>query len=155
MITGTEVRTARESLGWKRQQLADALGLTIAQVARIETRGPKSEEMDGLEELLRKGGVTTVDEPESSTDPEFELPDPPVSEGGPNDPDRQVVSTEWRGIKRGAVVKIDGEIGKRFRFGYHFKSPAQEYVSVYSTKNGGERSFRPERLRDQRGKIPT
>ena len=100
-ITGEEVRTARESLGWKRQQLADALGLTIAQVARIETRGPKPEETDGLEELLRKGGVTTADVPESSSDPEFELPDPPVSEGAEGEADRRIVSTEWRGIKRG------------------------------------------------------
>lgn len=158
-ITGDDVRTAREALNWNRQQVADALGLTIAQVARIETRGPKEGELEGLGQLLAKAGVTvaddpTADPPESSSDPEFELPDPPVSEGGPDDPDRRVVSTEWRGIKRGQVVKIDGETGKRFRFGYHFRSPVQEYVSVYSTKNGGERSFRPERLRDSAGRVP-
>lgn len=153
-IAGSDVRTAREALQLSRAELGGMIGRTVAQVARIETSGPRPDEYDGLEELLRKAGVVAADEPESSSDPEFELPDPPASEGAPGDPDAQVVSTEWRGIKKGQVVKIDGEVGKRFRFGYHLKSPAQEYVSVWSTKNGGQRSFRPERLRTAAGKVP-
>lgn len=152
-ITGEEVRTARETLGLSRRELADMIGTTPAKVGRIEHSGPRPDELDGLAELLRKAGVTTQDRPEMPAFDDRGLPPAPDGSLDPDDPDAQVVLVEWRGLRRGNVVRVDGEKqSARFRFGYYFKSPTQEYVAVYSTKNGGERCVRPERLRDQKGK---
>lgn len=49
-LTGKIVREQREKLGWKRPLLAEKSGLTIAQIAGIETGRPLK---DGEEEKLR------------------------------------------------------------------------------------------------------
>jgi transcriptional regulator with XRE-family HTH domain len=157
MTTGEEIRHARESLGITRRELSDMIGLTQSQIAGVEARGPKPEQEEYFVELLQKAGVNGTDpaaEVAAMIDEVHGLPKPPEPDPAVDDFDtgRQVLH-EYRGIKRGDVVRIDGEIGKRFKFGYYFKSPTQEYVGVYA-RNSNERCFRPERLRDQRGRVP-
>ena len=157
-MNGEVYREARESLGLSRRQVAELVGLTPAKIGRIESKGPLPEEMSLLAVLLNGEDTTTptiVPPPPPPASTGRPLPEVPPSEGPASDPDAQIVLEEWRGIKKGDIVRVEGEkLHARFRFGHYFKNPAQEYVSVYSLKNGAERSVRPERIRTEANKIP-
>jgi transcriptional regulator with XRE-family HTH domain len=132
-MNGSDVRKAREALGWKRPQLAEATGFTVAQIARMELKRPTLEEEPKLKEVLKtelgKVVVGSMAPAESS------------------DPDAEVTLDEWRGLVHGTVVKLDRDIerGKQttFTFLRYRRTPASEFVEL-KAKNGGIRTVRPD-----------
>lgn len=150
IVDPVEIKALREVLGLARQGLADRLEVNLATVARIERHGvsddgPDVELLGRLKPLLRAAGIVPLGLPESEVD-EDAMPTPPPSDPPVDEFDSgRTVSTEWRGLRRGNVIEVRGYKGLLI-FGHHVATASQEYISAYATRNGGERSFAPDRV---------
>lgn len=137
-MIGSEIVRAREKLGWTRAQLAEKSGLPYTRVATLERYSPVSGGRGfqaGEEAALRAALNGALGASEASSLP------------AGDDWEQEVVRlVEWEGLREGDVVRLEGDRRSRaeYRFGFYFRSPAQEYVQLYSTRNGNGRSVRPE-----------
>jgi transcriptional regulator with XRE-family HTH domain len=70
MITVEQLRAARGLLGWNQNHLADASGLAISTIRRMEgDRGPlrsSAENVLKVQRALEQAGVTFIDQSEES-----------------------------------------------------------------------------------------
>lgn len=173
-MTGADVVRAREALGWKRTELARHAGLDYGRVVSIERsrmgwqgwkegdelaiRRVLKDALERLEDLrgrpIMPDAAEAVAAARKTHNHGVRMP-PPVPEAFD---DSIVRETVWRGLVPGKLVRIDGNLKpyEQFKFVYHFKSPAQEYVQLHAVRNGGFRSVRPERVLVQtvRGWVP-
>lgn len=139
-MNGADVRRAREALSWKRPELADKTGLSVAQIASIETgRSIRPNEETVLRDVLA-GGLATAPvgngkvpsqpkhlsecamditgfctckdaSPEGPFGTEDEAPEPMAPDSSAPDFDPGIiVEEEWAGLKRGDVVKIKDDV---------------------------------------------
>lgn len=63
MITGEQVKTARELLGWTRERLAGESGLSRATISAYEHRDARQSELvvGAIQDALEYGGVEFVE----------------------------------------------------------------------------------------------
>lgn len=144
-MNGQQLRTAREELGWNRQQLATETGLTLYKIHQIETgkRSPTTDELAVLKSVL----LDQLNEVLVNTG---ETPAIVINEDQPDD---VVRSSEWNGIRRGDPVRVK-ELRGIFRFLFHHQDASQEYVEVYGPENKPkQRSFDPKRIVATRREI--
>ncbi len=57
MITGTQIRAARALLDWSQQQLANAAGISLPTVKRVESRG---DEIAGRADTIERIRLSVV-----------------------------------------------------------------------------------------------
>lgn len=152
-MKGEDLRDARKELSWSRQQLADKTGLTLSAVAVIEQgkRQPREEEREVIQRVMLEQLGRVLEE--TGEHPVIEVNEEELARTG-----------AWNGFRRGDDVKVHGEKGT-FKFLYYYRDDTQEYVQVFGPIPGSvprsrnpraahERSVRPARVLDARGKPP-
>lgn len=131
-MQGADVRKAREAIGWKRPELATRTGLSVAQIASIETGRsirPAEETVlrDVLQERLEQALVGNGKVPATSG-PD---PMPPAPQDPAFDPGVKVLE-EWCGLVKGDEVRITGDVKplRRYVFLRYVEKPEQTIVEL-------------------------
>lgn len=121
-LSGAQFRELREERRLKRPDVAEGTGLTVSQVARVESSDVfKPGEYEALARFFGVAGFATWDEPAADEDPGVG------------------VHTEWRGLKPGDTVLLVGEPTARYDFrNYTVRQvPGKDLLDVYVTVEGG------------------
>lgn len=66
MITGTQIRAARALLGWSQDTLAEAAGVSLPTIKRIEARadeiGGRATTIQSIRDAVERAGIVFIDD---------------------------------------------------------------------------------------------
>ena len=151
-MQGADVRKAREAIGWKRPQLAEATGLSVAQIASIESgRSIRPAEETVLRDVLQRSldqapvgnGKVPVSQPAALGPEDGPDPMPPAKQDAAFDPGI-IVLEEWCGIKRGDIVRLESDPKPwDYAFIKYVKEPEREYVMCQRPGRASPRTVQP------------
>lgn len=157
------LRAGREAVGWSRTVISDMTGMSVAVVARVETKGGTPVEVGKYRDALKiaLGEVVAPNDEEGQTAAVPVVTKSPAVTGF-LERNNAIRLTDWEGLRRGDVVKLEGEKGT-FRFLFYHEDDHQRYVEVSGplvryrdqTRGSQLRSVRPERIIRTRGRRPS
>lgn len=155
-MNGTELRTARQELGWSQRRFAEEAGLHLSQVAVIERghREARPDEVEAIQRVLRAqlGDVMrqTGEHLAVQVDDDLPVDQPP--------PEPKVEVGAWNGLRRGDEVRLTDESGWfKFLFFHDDEDESKQYVQLFGPLPGtvarsrrpkapAQRSVRPARV---------